>query len=177
MTLRQLPGTVLLGLLAALLAHTADYGGSHEAGGLYHTAFVLVALAGAGSFALLATVLGALAGRQGDGSLLAARLRPMIPRTPALLLGATGWFATMEALEPRHTAAALAVVAISLLLASVVLRIFTRWLVRAIAQVAFIVFAAPHHARVFFAERCFALRPSVRTASFVYRRFARPPPV
>ena len=175
--LRQLPGLASLGLLAALLAHEASYGGSHEAGGLYHATLVLTALAGAGGFALLAAAL-AIGGSRttADGSVVAAMLRPILPATPALLAASTTWFALIELIEPQHAGLPAAVVAVALILATAVVSALARGIVAQIARVVFAFVTASHRKRAGFVQRFFAPPPSARAVAFAYRRFARPPP-
>lgn len=175
---RQLPGIALLGLLSALLAHTAAYGGEHAAGGPYHTLLLLVAIAGAGLFAVVGGSV-ALVGarRHADGSILAAALRTAIPGPGALLGSATLWFVTIEALEPHHAAAPVVLVVAALILASLAVGSAARGFVRGIAEIAFAVTAAPFHKRPVFRRHRFSPPPSARTVAFAYRRFARPPPL
>jgi hypothetical protein len=176
--LRQLPGLASLGLLAALMAHAVSYGGQHEAGGVYHTALLLTAMAGAGSFAMAVALLAAFGlRRQADGSCLAAALRPMLPGVLPLIVAASGWFALIETVEPHHAAVSVLMVAAALVLAAVCVLAASQRLIDALARIVFDFIAAAHRKRAAFAQYFFAPRPSARAVAFAYRRFARPPPV
>jgi len=168
----------LLGLLAALLAHTVSYGNNHVAGGSYHGVLELLALAGAGGFGAGVALLAWLgAARHADGSILAARLRPVLPDLPALAASATLWFAIIEGLEPEHPwHAPILLVAMALAATSIVLLLAARAVVGAIAAIVFAIARAPFVRRPACFRRRFAHRSSARRAAFVHRRFARPPP-
>ncbi len=176
--LRQFPGVALLGLLASLAAHAASYGSNHEAGGAYHTTLELLALAGVGAFvASLAALAWLGIRRRSDGSVLAASLRPLIPPVAALSVSASLWFAAIESLEPDHLwHASLIVVAVFLIVASVLINLASRALVRAIATIAIAIARVPFARRPVCYRRRFASCSSARRTLFVYRRFARPPP-
>ena len=167
-----------LGLLAALLAHTASYGGSHVAGGAHHLTLELLALGGVGAFV---AVVGALAwlgaGRQADGSILAAALRPLVPGVGSLFVSATFWFAAIESIEPeRATPAPLFLIAICLIAAAVLVALAARWFVRTVAAIVFTIVRLTFVRRPVTYNRRFEQRSSARRIDFVYRRFARPPP-
>jgi hypothetical protein len=176
-TPRQLPGLALLGLLAALLAHAASYGGEHEAGGVYHTVLLLTAIAGAGGFGVATAILVAFGSRRhGDGSLLAAALRPALPSPVPLTVAASAWFAVMETMEPHHVVMSPLAIAMALILAALVVCAGARRFINALAKIVFCIIAAAHRRRAAFAPYIFAPRPSARAVAFAYRRFARPPP-
>jgi hypothetical protein len=178
MRLRQLPGVALLGLLAALLAHTVSYGSSHAAGGPFHLALELLALTGGGGFALLAAVLAWQgARRHTNGSILAAALRPLIPGLPAMLASAGLWFVGIESVERlRAWDAPLPVILVCLIFASILLIVAARAVVRAVAAIAFAIAIQPFLRRPDYHRRRFARHSSARRGVFAYRRFARPPP-
>ncbi len=173
-----MPGAALLGLLVALLAHSASYGNDHVAGGAYHTMLELLALLGVGAFVLLAAALAwSGAQRHADGSVLAAGLRPLVPHP--WLMAATGalWFATIEGLEPGHVwHAPLLLIAICLALAAALIAFLARALVDALAQIAFAIAARPFARRPLHKRRRFSPRSSARRVAFAYRRCVRPPP-
>jgi hypothetical protein len=175
---RQLLPVASLGLLAALLAHTASYGGDHVVGGSHHMALELLALAGAGGFVAVCAALAWLgAGRQTDGSVLAAALRPLVPSFTSLLLGATAWFATIESMEPEHLVRApIVVIALSLIAAAALISLAAKWFVHAIAAIAIAIAATTFARRLVTYSRRFERCSSARRTDFVYRRFARPPP-
>jgi hypothetical protein len=176
--LRQLPGVAILGLVASLLAHLASYGGNHEAGGAYHRTLELLALGGVGVFVASVAALAWLGTRrQADGSILAAALRPLVPPAAALAFSASLWFAAIESLEPQHLwHASILVVALCLIVASLLVTLVARAIVRAIAAVVFAIAREPFLRRPCCYRRRFVHRSSARRAAFVYRRFARPPP-
>ena len=175
---RQFPAVAILGLLASLAAHAACYGGNHEAGGAYHSALMLLALAGVGGFVI---AVGALAWlgvrRRAAGSILASALRPLVPPVAALVASASVWFATIENLEPDHTwNASLVLVAIFLIAASLLINLASHAFIRTIAAIVVAIAHAPFARRPVCYRRRFAHRSSARRTCFVYRRFARPPP-
>ncbi|HUA07927.1 MAG TPA: hypothetical protein VMA98_01550 [Candidatus Acidoferrales bacterium] len=178
MTLRQLPGVALLGLLAALLAHTAGYGDSHEAGGPYHQAIVLLALCGAGGFV---AALGALtwsgARRCADGSILAAAMRPLIPSMPAIVASAALWFTAIEHMEPAHADAPSLLIALCIVAAGAFISIVARRLLHAVAAIVLAIAVRPFARRAPQYRRRFEQLSSVRRIEFVYRRSGRAPPI
>ncbi|HTU70139.1 MAG TPA: hypothetical protein VMF11_07430 [Candidatus Baltobacteraceae bacterium] len=175
---RQLPGLAVLGLLASLLAHAMSYGESHQVGGGYHQAVELLALTGAGVLAVLAGSLACVGARRyATGSVLAARLRTLVPPLPLLAAAATIWFALIESVEPPHPYdAPILLIALSLAAAAAAISFLFGWLLRAIAEFAFAIASRPFVRRPVCYRRRFAHRSSARRAVFVYRRFARPPP-
>jgi hypothetical protein len=177
--LRQLLPVASLGLLAALLAHTASYGNDHAIGGSHHAALELLALAGVGGFVVVCAAVAWLgAGRQTDGSVLAATLRPLVPSFGSLLAAGTLWFATIEGLEPEHlTQAPLLLIGLCLIAAAAVISLATSWFVRAIAAIAIAIVSATFARRLVTYSRRTEQRSSARCSNFVYRRFARPPPM
>lgn len=176
--LRQLLPPASLGLLAALLAHTASYGDSHVAGGAHHMTLELLALGGVGAFVAVAGALAWFgAGRQADGSVLAATLRPLVPSVGSLFAGASLWFAAIESMEPeRATPAPLLLIAICLIAAAILVALAARWFVRAIAAIVLAIVHLAFARRPVTYRRRFEHVSSARRATFVYRRFARPPP-
>jgi hypothetical protein len=177
--LRQLLPVASLGLLAALLAHTASYGSDHVVGGSHHVALELLALAGVGAFAMAAAGIAWLgAGRYADGSVLAAAIRPLVPSLSGLLASATVWFVLIESIEPEHaTQAPILVVGLCLFAASALLAFAAKWFVAAIAVIVTLAGITLAFApRVASYRRRFEHVSSARRTDFVYRRFARPPP-
>lgn len=179
MRARELPGAAALGLLASLLGHAAGYPGGHAMGGAYHEALLATAsLAGSGAFVILLSMAWAGAGRTLDGSVLAARLRVLLPSWRLLTLAATLWLALGENIEPHHDPASPLLLFAALALAS--------WVVRLAAQVALrflagIVIAIRGEA---FAPRARSLyrllleaAPIPRGLLCARRRYARPPPI
>ncbi|MGB6985659.1 MAG: hypothetical protein WBD74_06760 [Candidatus Aquilonibacter sp.] len=179
MRLRQLLPVASLGLLAALLAHTASYGSDHVVGGSHHVALELLALAGAGSFGMVVAGLAWLgAGRHADGSVLAAAVRPLLPSLASLLASATLWFALIESIEPEHvTQAPIPLIGLCLFAASALIALAAKWFVAAVAaMVALAIITLAFAPRAASYRRRFEHVSSARRTDFVYRRFARPPP-
>ena len=177
MKLRELPGALILGLLASLVAHGAAYGGGHATGGAYQADVLSLALAGAVGFALLLGLVAWVNSRRmADGSVLASKLLPLLPNPAAIGALASASFFGIEALESHHAQAPGVLILIALLLASFALSKLAQLFVRAIAHV---VFALSRQAfaprRPFFARRAVAL-VRISGGAHAYRRFARPPP-
>ena len=177
-TLRKVPGALILGLLASLAAHAGLYGGGHAMGGSYNGLLLEIAAAG---LVGLATFFGSLAwgsaGGAADGTVVAARLRDRLPGAASVLLSAGLWFAAAESIEPSH--AGMSVVAS--LGALIGAAFAVTWLARAITgAIARAVLAV---ARTRFSPRTPSWRPrahrpvAVRRILLTSRRFARPPPI
>lgn len=178
MTLGKVPGALALGLLAALAAHAALYGGGHVVGGAFHALLVQSALA---AFAGLAFFFGAVAwsGSRGvaDGSVLAARLRERLPNLGALLASGTLWYAAVEAAEPRHGGPVPVAALIGIAAAAwLVLRV-ARALTGLIAGAVFAILRISFSGRAPSWRRRPYVRPAQRRTPCVRRRFARPPPI
>lgn len=175
---RQLLPAASLGLLAALLAHTASYGNDHVAGGSHHVALDLLALAGVGGFAVVVAALAWFgAGRLANGSILAAGLRPLVPSLGSLLVSSTFWFATIEGIEPEHaTRVPIALIALCLVASSAIISLAASWFVKTIAAIAIAIASTIFARRLVTYSRRFERVSSARRTDFVYRRFARPPP-
>lgn len=177
MKLRELPGALILGLLASLLAHTVSFGGEHAAGGPFHDALFSLAWAGGLGFALLLGLAAWLnAGHYAQGSILASRLTPFIPRAATVVAFAAPGFFAIESLESPHAGVALGAILAALAVASLALSLLARIFVRAIADIAFAVASHPFAARLPIYVRRASSAPRGRSTRFVYRRFARPPP-
>jgi hypothetical protein len=176
--LRQLLPVASLGLLAALLAHTASYGNDHVIGGSHHAALELLALAGGGGFVIVCAALAWLsAGRQTDGSVLAAALRPLVPSFGSLLVAGTLWFVAIESIEPEHLVEApIVLIALCLIAAAGMISLAASWFVRVIAAIAIAITATTFARRLVTYSHRAPQRSSARGSDFVYRRFARPPP-
>jgi hypothetical protein len=172
-----LPGALILGLLASLLAHTASYGGAHATGGVYHEALLTLAVAGAVGFGLL---LGLAAWfnvqRLAEGSVLAARLQPLVPGVATAGVFSTAWFYAIEAAEVHHAQAPAILVVIALVAAATALCRLAQLVVRAIAH-AVVAFVSQQFAnrRPAYVRR-FARLVRINGAAYSYRRHARPPP-
>lgn len=176
-TLRKLPGAAGLGLLAFLAAHAATFGSEHSVGGTLHGTLLATALAAALGF-VLAAVAVACAGHDAyaDGTVLASRLRALLPGAGAMLVSASAWFALIEGREGAHASASYALVVAALLAASWLVHLCARALLRFVGAIAVVI------ARFRFVPRLLTWLP--RTHDVVravreperLRRFARPPP-
>lgn len=169
---------MILGLLAALVAHTAIFGGDHAMGGAYHALLLQIALGGGLS---LLVFFAALAwgepGGAADGSIVAARLRERLPRAAAVLAAAAAWYAAAEGIEPHHAGPSPVLALLAVAAASWIVLRFSGAAVRALAAAVLAILG------VSFAPRApsWARRPSpppfLRRPLCVRRRFARPPPI
>lgn len=161
--LRRAAAGTLLGLPAALLAHTLTFGHGHAAGGRLHPLFLELA----GGFAFLATLA------------IAIRASRRMRHTPANLLWiavpAAGWFSGIEAGEAHHgipRALSLLTILLAAWLVRAIVRAFAHTIVAVVASLwsrLREVRACVHRAEL---QRCLpALRPAYR-----FRVFSRPPP-
>ena len=178
MTLRKVPGTLALGLLASLAAHAVLFGETHVMAGAYAGLLVQAASAGCFGLVLCFTALAWSGSRlSAEGSVLAARLRERLPGAPVLCACALLWYAWAEAVEPRHAGVPPAVVTIALAVAA--------WLTLRLARAVLGVLAAAaiEIQRITFTPRTpswkrrLRLRPRHRHSLSARRRFARPPPI
>lgn len=166
-TLRQLPGATVLGLLAAIVAHGVLFGGSHAWGGAYHTALLLLAFA-----AVVGLTAGALAllwsGERcaADGTILAARLRELMPGWSAVAVSAAGWFMLGECLEVAHSGVPLLILVVILSASAWMVRSFASFALRALAGIVFAIALALH-------ARCQSERLEGRSAPSPLRGYAR----
>ena len=180
-TLRQLPGAIVLGLVAALVTHAVLFGGEHAWGGAYHSAFLEFTLAAVtGLTAAAGALLWSGARCAADGTVLAARMRAMLPGWGAIAAAGTAWYLLGERLEAAHAGVPLlAVVLILALAAWIVLRVAAT-AVRALAGIVFaIVRLLVVHRRIRLPFDV-AWREAPRYAhddKYWARRFTRPPPV
>lgn len=178
MTLRGIPGAVVLGLLASLVAHSALYGGTHAMGGAYHG--WLLELAVAGCFGLLASF-AALAWTGScavlDGSVLATRLSERLPGGWWVFAAGSLWFTLGERIEPHHADAGSLVSLVVLAVAAWGVFALARWCVRLLADAVIAIATAAFAQRSPRWLRRAAPAPIVRRWPVPRRRFARPPPV
>lgn len=178
MKLRELPGALILGLLASLLAHTASYGDGHIAGGQYHDALASLALAGGVGFAASLALFGWLnARRMAEGSIVAARLRRHLPSPAAVCAIATVCFAGIEALETApHAQTPSGLIVLALVVASWAICALARFMVGTLAGIAVQLVARGSALRRPAFVRRAAARVRVMGTLYAFRRFARPPP-
>ncbi|MBV8639423.1 MAG: hypothetical protein JO322_15185 [Candidatus Eremiobacteraeota bacterium] len=176
MSLRQLPGALILGLLASLTAHAAGFGGSHTEAGAYHELLSILAFAGAGG-ALVAAVAAAFGscGNCVQGSVLAARMCTWIPRARAVAFAGGVWFAVIESLEPAHGPASFAIIGLAMLVAALALRGLAVLTARALATCALAVARVATARRALFVVRRYE-SPAVVTPHVARRIVTRPPP-
>ncbi len=176
MTLRQLPGALILGLLASLVAHTAGYGNGHTEAGAYHELLATLAFAGAGG-ALIAAICAAFGnvGTCAQGSILSARLCTWIPGAGAVAVAGGTWFAFIESLEPAHGPASFIIIALAMLVAALALRGLAVLTARVLASCAIAIARVATARRVVFFIRRYAA-PAVVTPHLARRIVTRPPP-
>lgn len=175
---RQLPGALVLGLLASLVAHAAIFGGEHAMGGAYNGLLVQLALVGAlGISAALAAVAWGEAGRIADGSVLVARIGERLPALPALLGATCFWFALGERIEPEHAAASLLLTLLCLVVSAVLLGLAVRFTLRLLVGVTFTVSRPRFSGRSPAWVRRTQQQPITLRSPLLRRRFARPPPI
>jgi hypothetical protein len=177
-TLRKVPGAVVLGLLASLAAHAVVFGSEHAVGGSYHTLLVQAAVGGA--VALIA-FFGALAwsgsGLAADGSVLAARLRERLPGFGPIFTAAMAWFAAAEAVEPHHAGVMPVAIVAALAIAAALASRLAGAVADALAQAAIALSRSPFAPRAPVYRRRARTQPLYRRAGSTRRRFARPPPI
>jgi hypothetical protein len=174
---RRIPGAILLGLLASLVAHAAAFGDSHAAGGAFHEPLVAAAQATAvGLFVGFAALAWIGAGRHADGSVLASRLEARLPGPVALAAASTVWLALAEMLEGPHAGAPPLTLALSLAAAAALVYALAVGVVRFLAGVAVAIrrttFSPRAPRRHRGAHAVIVATPSGHAG----RRFARPPP-
>lgn len=178
MNSREFPGAVILGLLAALAAHTVIFGGDHAMGGAYHALLVQIALGGAISLLVFfaALTLGETAG-PADGSIVAARLRERLPRSVAVVTAAVAWYAVAEGIEPHHAGPSPLLALLVLTAVSWIVVRVAAGAVRALAAAVLAILDISFAPRTPSWARRPAPRPFLRRPLFTRRRFARPPPI
>ncbi len=178
MTLRGIPGALVLGLLASLVAHSALYGGGHAMGGPYHSWFLELGLAGClGLLASIAALAWTGSRAAADGSVLASRLCERLPGGWAVFAAAGLWFALGERVEARHADPNAVVTALVLAVAVWAVWAVARWCVRLLAGAAIAIGRPAFAQRSPHWVRCAAPAPIARRSPLLRRRFARPPPV
>ncbi|HEY1974947.1 MAG TPA: hypothetical protein VGG89_00190 [Candidatus Baltobacteraceae bacterium] len=180
MTLRRLPGAIVLGLVAALVTHAVLFGGEHAWGGAYHSALLQFTLAAVtGLTAAAGALLWTGAACAADGTVLAARMRSLLPGWFSVAVCGTGWYVLGECLETAHAGVPLlAVLAIVALSAWLVLR-FAAIALRALAEIVLLVVRlldVQRQRRVAF-ELTRRIAPRYAQDDKAWRRFTRPPPV
>jgi hypothetical protein len=182
-TLRQLPGAAVLGLVAALVTHVLLFGREHAWGGSYHDALLDLTLA---ATAALASATGALlwsgARCAADGTVLAARIRELLPGWGVVAAFGAAWFAFGERIEPAHDGVpVLAIVVVLAVTAWLIVRFATAAL-RLLADFVFaiaIAIAALCHPEPLdgMGLRTPAAPRQAQRDTVWCRRFSRPPPV
>lgn len=177
-TLRKLPGGLMLGLFASLAAHAALYGGEHSVGGTYHALLIQIALTAAlGFVGLLGALAWSQSGNATDGSVLAARLRERLPGVGTIIGAAAVWYAGIETIEPHHAGVPAIALLAALAAASYVALRLAHAITDAFARAAIAI------SRTSFSPRAPAWcrrprgRPIVRRSFLTRRLFARPPPI
>lgn len=179
--IRRLPAATVLGLVAALVTHAVLFGGEHVWGGAYHSALLELTLAAVTSLtAATAAFLWSGAHCAADGTVLASRLRAMLPGWAAIAASGAGWFALGECLESAHAGVPLLAVAVMLALVAWMLRRFASVALRALAEFVFIIASAvavSHRQNFVWRPSTTSLRGFAQDEKLWRRRFTRPPPV
>ncbi len=176
MSLRQLPGALILGLLASLAAHAAGFGGSHMEAGAYHELLSTVAFAGAGGTLIVAIAAAfGTGGKCAQGTVLAARLCAWIPRARAVAVAGGVWFAFIESLEPAHGPASFIIIALAMLVAALALRGLAVLTARALANCVIAIARIATARRTIFLVRRYS-SPAIVTPHLARRIVTRPPP-
>jgi hypothetical protein len=154
----------LLGLPAAIAAHSAIFGGAHLLGGADH-AMVWALCAAFAGIAVTAAIVSA-----------AKRARANVPSATELLAGTAGWFCAIELCEQPHAVPVLQAVAllcIAALAIGIVWRGFTRTAEIVVSELS-------HNLRIAVRELASQVYASVRPIAVAhapsYRLFSRPPP-
>lgn len=163
-TSRRIATGALLGLPAALLAHTLVFHGTHEAGGSMHA--LLTATAGA--FGFLAALIAAV---------LALRsMRDASPRFVPIVSGATAWFTAIEGFEhSRGVPAALTLLA--LLVCSWLVQTILRAFMQTVAAVAATLWTATAKFPELHSNAIALAAPALQRPAYRFRIFSRPPPL
>jgi hypothetical protein len=177
MRARELAGAAALGLVASLLAHTAIFGRGHIMGAAYHQ--VLLGLAGLALTALVGSAVSlawSAAGRISAGSVLAVRLRSVLPRWPMLCFATAAWLLSIEAVEPRHDPAPIALLLAAIVLASLLVLATVRALLSILASIAIAVRSTKFADRAPSWPARFVSTPRARRLHRARRLYARPPP-
>ncbi|HUY11358.1 MAG TPA: hypothetical protein VMV73_03760 [Candidatus Dormibacteraeota bacterium] len=178
MTLRAIRGSLVLGLLAALVAHVALFGGQHAIGGAYHALLMQATSAVSLGFVVFVGALAwGLSGNAGSGRVLSTRLREELPGIGSVVASAAAWYAGIEAIEPHHLGAPVIALIVALTAASYLVFRLARAVVDGFALVAVALCHSPFSPRL----PAWGRRPRwllILAHSFLAgRRFARPPPI
>lgn len=161
---RRIVTGALLGLPAALLAHTLVFNGTHEAGGSAHA--LLYVLAGAfGFFAALAVALVAT-----------RRMREVAPRFLPILCGAMAWFAAIESFE-RDAAVPVGIALLALIVCSWIVRTVLRAFAQTVAAVVCTLWSAIAKLPRLCANAIELSAPVQQRPAYRFRIFSRPPPL
>lgn len=161
---RRVGAAALLGLPAALLAHTLVFGGEHAAGGSMHA--LLFGLAA--SFGFLTTLLVAIAATRS--------MRGAAPRLWPVLSGAVVWYGATELYEHAHAVPVLLSV-LALVLASAIVHAVLRAFAHTIVAIACSLWSALAKPKSLCASAIALAMPALQRPAYRFRVFSRPPPV
>mgnify|MGYP001381482705 CR=1 FL=1 len=177
-TLRNIRGSLVLGLLVSLAAHVALFGGQHTVGGAYHAVLMQgTSAVTLGFVAFLGALAWALSRSSSDGSVLAARLREQLPGLGSVVASAASWYAGIEAIEPHHLGAPVIELLVVLIAASYLVLLLARAMTDTFAHAAITISRTSFSPRVPAWRRRPRERVLARHSFQARRRFARPPPV
>lgn len=114
-----------------------------------------------------------------DGTVLAARMRCLLPGWAAIAASGTGWFVLGEHLESAHAGVPLFAIVIALALAGWLVRRCASVALRALAEFVFTIVRGPERARRLFFNSVRRIAPCYAQDDngLWWRRFSRPPPV
>jgi hypothetical protein len=142
-TLRQIPGAIVLGLVAALVTHAVLFGKEHAWGGAYHSTFIELTLAAVtGLTSAAGALLWSGARCTADGTVLAARVRSMLPSWGGIATLGAAWFTLGERLEAAHAGAPLLAIVVILALTAWIMLRFVSAALRALAGIVFAIATA-----------------------------------
>jgi hypothetical protein len=160
---RRIVTGALLGLPAALLAHTFAFHGAHEAGGSMHGLLAILA-SGFGSVATLIAAYVAL-----------RKMRSAGPRLLPIVLGATAWFAGIECFE--HTRdVPVAITLLALIVCSWLVRVILGAFMQTVVAVVATLWTALTKLPELRSNAIVLAAPALQRPAYRFRIFSRPPP-
>lgn len=163
-TVRRVVTGALLGLPAALLAHTLAFGAQHTAGAGMHALFLGLASA----LAFAATLVVAVAAMR--------RVPGIAPKFAPILAGSALWFAAIEGSEQSHSVPVL-VSALALVVASFIVRTLLRAFAETVVAFARALWYAQAERKPLCAHAIREATPAHYRPAYRFRVFSRPPPV
>lgn len=177
MDVRWLPGTLTVGLLAFLASHATLFGADHTVGGPEHWPLLCAAFGSSLGCGLFLWRLMRADGPACDGSRLALRAQPYLPKAPVAVLAAILAYGGVEACETDgHSAIVWWIVVPVIAVAALLGCAFVRAITRVAASIAIHARRLPRAERpIVRVERhraCLTISRAPQRA----RLFSRPPP-